>query len=196
MPDIVARWEWRTFSEDPTILNRVLGEYQPTTLVSSEETYFLVSPQNLNVKIRNHILDVKQKIMTHPDGMEQWFPVFKCNFPISGNPLEEFAAILDLNMEDDGQALDESFFKQILNTKTDIVSVSLAKSRNKYDIDGVQAEFTALNINTKMLYTLALEHIDNERISILRKELSLEHLNNENYPQALKRLLALDKGDV
>ena len=59
-----------------------LAALAPVSISESDETYLLTST-DLNVKIRDSLLDVKALKKADRDGLEQWSPVLKTTFPLA-----------------------------------------------------------------------------------------------------------------
>ncbi|MCF7923370.1 MAG: hypothetical protein K9M55_11785 [Candidatus Marinimicrobia bacterium] len=162
--------------------------------MKSEETYLLVPQRDLNVKIRNQIFDVKQKLKVNSDGLEQWLPILKVEFPMSQEAFKKIAALLGLQGHPLGDSLSELDFISAMGLESTISPVRLTKMREKYELQGVAGEFTHLQIGKKNVFTIAFEHVDAKKIGQIRNHLAIEDLMNENYPQALKRLMGIVRG--
>jgi len=191
---IVPRWEWRTFSENGEYLKHFFAQFNPQQRGKSEETYILVPQGELNAKIRNQIFDVKQKLKVNSHGLEQWLPILKLEFPMPAEDFEKAAKLLRLKGPSPEGSLTESDFIVAVGLESKILPIRLMKMRAKYDFQGVVGEFTQLQIGTRDLFTIAIEHVDTTKIDQIRKQLGLDDLMNESYPQALKRLLGIEKG--
>ncbi|MBC8193370.1 MAG: hypothetical protein ISR87_13590 [Candidatus Marinimicrobia bacterium] len=194
---IIPRWEWRTFNADDELLKSKLSNYQPLLDAESIETYLLVPDEELNLKIRHHILDVKHRLKLDSTGQEQWLPIINIKFPLDVAALNKIEELLDMSFSSatNERSLSEANFIELLAQEPHIAAVSVAKFRQKYEIEGIQGEFTKLQIDNHYLFTLALEHEDPGRILNIRKSLGLEKCISENYPEALKHAIATGKGD-
>src|SRR5215211_6449996 len=81
---VVARWEWRSFGEDFETARLALASFLPERVEDSHETYLLGRAGDASVKVRDGRLDVKLLENVRDDGLEQWRPVMKAAFPVSG----------------------------------------------------------------------------------------------------------------
>lgn len=82
MDTIIARWEWRTFGGDLVRARAILHAQGSTGVQVSDEVYLLSALGDANVKIRAGLLDIKRLDQTNGDGLEQWRPVLKAEFPL------------------------------------------------------------------------------------------------------------------
>ena len=85
---IIPRWEWRTFAKDVK-LNIDLNNYEKTRHVESKEVYVLSAVIDENPKVRDNKMDVKSLQQVNEDGLEQWKPILKVDFPLPKKQLVE-----------------------------------------------------------------------------------------------------------
>src|SRR3954454_19532221 len=81
MSVIIPRWEWRTFGTGFGVAEERFRALEPTGVQESDELY-LVSATDANVKVRDDLMDVKVLVETNADGLEQWRPIMKAEFPV------------------------------------------------------------------------------------------------------------------
>src|SRR5690349_24366486 len=91
MAVIVPRWEWRTFGNNFGVAEERFAALEPTGVQESDELY-LVSDTNANVKVRFDLMDVKILVETNADGLQQWRPIMKTQFPV---PASEVGRIFE-----------------------------------------------------------------------------------------------------
>lgn len=182
-----ARWEWRCFSTDSMDLTNVFSNLDSFREDHSEEIYFLVKDPDLNLKLRHGLLDLKQRLATHALGYEQWYPVFKAEAVLNSEDYQVLRRYLPglPSQYILGQGL------ELLNGHAAITSCTLRKSRLRYAIGEVSAEYTTLTLDERTINTLALEHLDLEHLHQVRKEYNLLTLPNASYPAGLKHVLNL-----
>ena len=80
---IIPRWEWRTFGESFGPAEERFAALTPERVEESDETYLLSTRSDASVKIRGGVMDVKHLEAVNDDGLEQWLPVLKGEFPLS-----------------------------------------------------------------------------------------------------------------
>src|SRR5262245_56696596 len=95
-PDIVPRWEWRTFGERIGRADDILGATTPESVSDSDELYFLSVRNNASVKVRDELMDVKQLLRVNDDGLELWKPEMKSAFPLSRDDTSTVLATLNV----------------------------------------------------------------------------------------------------
>jgi hypothetical protein len=83
MENIIPRWEWRTFGESFSESEDRFAALEPGGIQESDEIYLLSPLADVNLKIRNLLMDIKTLEQVNPDGLEQWRPVMKGAFPLS-----------------------------------------------------------------------------------------------------------------
>ena len=100
MNKIIPRWEWRTFGEDFKAVEASFSRYNVQRIRESAEIYILSTKNDVNVKIRNELLDVKTLETVNEDGLEQWRPRMKASFPLSLSDLEKLTELLEIQLSD------------------------------------------------------------------------------------------------
>ena len=93
---IVPRWEWRTFGERFGAAEDRLAELTPTSVDDSDELYIVSSRGEASIKVRGGVLDVKRLEQVSDEGLEQWRPVAKAEFPIAATDVAELLLALDV----------------------------------------------------------------------------------------------------
>ena len=82
MAEIRPRWEWRAFGQRFGNAEARLAKLAPGGVQESDEVY-LLSGAGDNVKVRDKLMDIKVLREVDGDGLEQWTPVMKAEFPLS-----------------------------------------------------------------------------------------------------------------
>ena len=59
-PEIVPRWEWRTFGDDFGEADSVFAAKTPEREQESYETYLLSTESDASVEVRGGLMDVKE----------------------------------------------------------------------------------------------------------------------------------------
>lgn len=159
----------------------------------SEEIYILSRANDINnTKIRDGKMDIKTYVQTI-DGLEQWNPLMKGEFPISRQVLEnEVFPAFQVQMpelEKDIYSYDE-FITMIRNHK-DLAAVRVYKKRFGYMVNSTICEYGEVLINGAKIFTINSESTEVEDIKKTISDLELEGVENINYLQAIKRVIGM-----
>ena len=90
MERIIPRWEWRTFGASFGEADRRFAALERGHVQESDEIYLLSRDTDANVKIRDRLMDIKTLEQVNAEGLEQWRPVMKGEFPL---PAAEVARV-------------------------------------------------------------------------------------------------------
>ena len=151
----------------------------------SSETYIVSRTNDVNnTKIRNGKMDIKTYVQT-VDGLEQWNPLMKGEFPIAAQVLrdEVFPAFKVDGMPEltkDTYTLEE--FLDMINAHPDLQAVSVEKIRYGYMVNDTICETGEVYIS---------ESTEVEDIKKTLADLGLEGVENINYLQAIKRVIGM-----
>ncbi len=164
----------------------------------SNEIYILSRTNDINnTKIRDGKMDIKTYIQT-VDGLEQWNPLMKGEFPIKKSILEndvfpafkvEGLPVLDK----DEYSYDE--FLAMVNAHPDLQAVKVHKERFGYMVNNTLCEVGNVLINGALLVTINSESTEIEDIKKTLKDVGLEGMENINYLQAIKRVIGMINKD-
>jgi exopolyphosphatase / guanosine-5'-triphosphate,3'-diphosphate pyrophosphatase len=188
---IVPRWEWRTFGEDFGTADDRLRELSPTRIDDSDELYIVSSRVEGSIKIRGGVLDVKRLEQVSDDGLEQWRPVAKAEFPIPATDVVALLAALDVDVPAparDMYELDE-LVDEVVRPSTELLSVPVHKRRAHYALAGCLAELTDVRADSRATRTLAVEAEDPALVRKAVEELGPWSLPNVSFPRGLKALV-------
>jgi len=157
----------------------------------SEEIYILSKTNDINnTKIRDGKMDIKTYVQT-VDGLEQWNPLMKGEFPISKKVLlnEVFPAFKVkmpvLNKEI--YTFDE--FMAIIDSHPDLQGVRVYKQRFGYMVNNTLCEVGNVLINGAKVVTINSESTELEDIKKTIADCKLEGIENIKYLQAIKRVI-------
>lgn len=188
----VARFEFRVFDADLAWVRkafsaRAAGAPQPV----SRETY-VVTRLNVesNVKIRAARLEVKG-LEGRLRLLEQWRPVLKSEFPVSGEAVENIVApALGIDVElGAAAALTEQDFLALMAQQPALGVIRVDKERTLFDLGDCEGEVTQLAIEDERIETAAIEAVEAPAAEKLLQEIGLEALRNESYSIFLQRRL-------
>ena len=128
------------------------------------------------------------------DGLEQWNPLMKGEFPIAAQVLrdEVFPAFKVDGMPEltkDTYTLEE--FLDMINAHPDLQAVSVEKIRYGYMVNDTICETGDVYINGALVKTINSESTEVEDIKKTLADLGLEGVENINYLQAIKRVIGM-----
>ena len=188
MAEIIPRWEWRTFTHQTDVEEKI-STYPLTRQVESSDVYILSELSMENTKVRNDVMDIKSLQVVTKDGLEQWKPVKKEKFPLPLAEVQEMFRVFKVPMPEflkEACTFDE--FLELVKTDDRIICVTVDKSRRLYDVDGCIVEVADLKIEGKSIMTVAVELGDPDKVRATMKMLGLTGLENINYVAAIKRM--------
>ncbi len=193
---IVPRAEFRVFGQGIIdIVKAAMWKSQATLFKvrQSGETYILSRHTNeVNVKIRDGLLDIKLKVGETETGYEIFQPSGKFQFPVKK---DELATILEhlqatLELSQDVYTFEE--FIDLLKTCDDVVSVAVHKERYGFSVDGMICEYGRILFNGAMLETTCVESEDYATMEQVIEKLELSGFENVNYLKAAKRVVGME----
>jgi hypothetical protein len=159
----------------------------------SEEIYILSRTNDINnTKIRDGKMDIKTYVQT-VDGLEQWNPLIKGEFPIKASVLKtEVFPAFNVSMPElkkDEYTYDE--FLDMVKQHPDLAAVRVNKERYGYMVNNTICEYGLVWINGAQVVTINSESTEVEDIKKTVKEIGLEGVENINYLQAIKRVIGM-----
>lgn len=160
----------------------------------SVETYIVSRTNDIhNTKIRDGKMDIKIYVQT-VEGLEQWNPLMKGEFPISAQTLqtEVFPAFLVMNLPvltKETYTLEE--FLGMIEDHPDLQAVSVEKIRYGYMVNDTICETGEVYINGAMVKTINSESVELADIKETMQDVGLEGVENINYLQAIKRVIGM-----
>ncbi len=192
------RFEFRSFGQDfKEALHRMarLSVPVPEKVWErySEEIYIISRTNNTNnTKIRDGKIDIKTFVQA-VDGLEQWNPLMKGEFPIKASILEKevFPAfqVSIKELEDKDYTYNE--FMNMVKSHPDLQAVRVNKKRYGYMVNNTICEFGYVWVNGARISTVNSESTEIEDIKKTIKDLGLEGVENINYLQAIKRVIGM-----
>ena len=157
----------------------------------SDEIYILSKTNDIkNTKIRDGKMDIKTYIQT-VDGLEQWNPLMKGEFPIAKEVLlnDVFPAFMVKMPEllKDTYNVDE--FLAMIDENVDLQAVRVHKQRFGYMVNDTLCEVGNVLINGAKVVTINSESTELEDIKKTISDCHLEGNENLNYLQVIKRII-------
>jgi len=190
---IIPRWEWRTFGESFGPAEERLASLTPEKVQESIETYLLSTKSDASVKIRDGLMDVKHLEATNDDGLEQWLPVLKGEFPL---PAADATAVLgelglpSVPLDRDAFTLDQ-LVGEVVSSRPELRAVEVRKRRTHFTIGGAMTELSELTVDGRPTRTIAVELTDPAVVIAAVRELGLADRPNTCMARGLKELAGL-----
>ena len=192
------RFEFRTFGQDFEEeyyrMSRLSATVPEKVWDRNSAEIYIVSRANdiNNTKIRNGKMDIKTFVQ-EVDGLEQWNPLMKAEFPISTETLrKEVFPAFQVDMPDlkkESYTLDE--FLQMVEEHPELQAVRVKKHRYGYMINDTICEVAEVLINGALLTTLNSESTEIDDIKKTMKDVGMDNYENINYLQAIKRVIGM-----
>lgn len=159
----------------------------------SDEIYILSRTNDINnTKIRDGKMDIKTYVQTI-DGLEQWNPLMKGEFPIAAEVLtkEVFPAFMVEMPALTKDVITYDEFIQMIEAHPDLAAVKVHKQRFGYMVNDTICEYGEVLINGARVVTINSESTEVTDILKTVKEVGLEGVENINYLQAIKRVIGM-----
>jgi exopolyphosphatase/guanosine-5'-triphosphate,3'-diphosphate pyrophosphatase len=185
MGEIVPRWEWRTFGSSFGVAEERFAALEPTGVQESDELY-LVSATDANVKVRDDLMDVKVLVETNSDGLEQWRPIMKAEFPVGSADVARIFDALGLKAPALGRetyTLDA--FKAELAPAAGLRPINVHKRRVRYKVGGCTSEVTDTVADGIPTRTIAIESEDAAAVVAAVASMGLAPYVNTSYGKGL-----------
>ncbi len=192
------RFEFRTFGQnfDDEFyrMSRLSGAVPEKVWDRSSEEIYILSRTNdkNNTKIRDGKMDIKTFVQ-EVDGLEQWNPLMKTEFPISAKTLKKEvypAFMIDIpDFEKETYTFEE--FINMVRNNPNLQAVRVQKHRFGYMINDTICEAAEVLINGALVMTLNSESTEVEDIKKTMKDVGMDKFENINYLQAIKRIIGM-----
>ncbi|MDP6456437.1 MAG: hypothetical protein QF613_02405 [Candidatus Marinimicrobia bacterium] len=162
----------------------------------SDEIYIMSRTNDVNnTKIRGGKMDIKTYVQT-TDGLEQWNPLMKAEFPVSCTVLEgEVFPAFQVDMpafEKEEYTRDE--FLALVKAHPDLQAVTVNKERFGHMVNDTICEVANVEIDGNTVVTINSESTEIPDVLKTLSDVGLEGVENINYLQAIKRTIGwIDK---
>ena len=144
------------------------------------------------MKIRDRLMDIKTLEQVNAEGLEQWRPVMKGEFPLPAAEVARVCAALGVAPVTGLNTYTlEQLQAELTRATRRVRVVQVHKRRQHYVISGCSAEMTDVVADGKSIRTVAIELEDPARVLGAVREMKLDQFENISYPRGLKRLLGL-----
>ena len=190
------RFEFRTFGQDfdnaHYIMSRLSNPVPEKVWERESSEIYIMSRTNdvNNTKLRDGKMDIKTYVQT-VDGLEQWNPLMKGEFPIAKEVLEnEVFPAFQVDMPaltKDTYTVEE--FMAMIDDHKDLQGVRVHKQRFGYMVNDTICEVGNVLINGASVVTINSESTELGDILKTMKDVGIEEFENLNYLQAIKRII-------
>lgn len=192
------RFEFRTFGRDFSESSKLMAELSISVPEKirhrqSDEIYIISRTNDINnTKIRDGKMDIKTYVQT-VDGLEQWNPFMKAEFPISSAMLENdvFPAFKTDMPELTKDEYSMSEFLEMIDVNPDLQAVRVHKERFGYMVNDTICEVATVLINGAKVVTINSESTEIEDIIKTLEDVKLCNFENINYLQVIKRIIGM-----
>src|SRR5688572_20034263 len=165
MAEVTPRWEWRTFGTSFGAAEDAFGRLTPERVQESDEIY-VVAPDGDTVKVRDALMDIKVLREVDANGLEQWTPVMKAEFPVAAADVARVFEALRQPLpalERADYTLDQ-FLDELIAPAESVAAVRVHKRRVRYTIGGCTSEVTDVVADGRQTRTIAIEAEDPDAV--------------------------------
>ena len=192
------RFEFRSFGKDFSLQAKKMKRLsEPITknmrIRRSKEVYIISITNDINnTKIRDNKIDVKRLVQIK-DGLEQWNPVTKTEFPVLKEYLLDqfFPSLYTISPPLYNNIYSVSDFIKIIDAHEDLLTIRVSKERFAYMVNQTICEVANVIINDTRIVTISSESIDSAAVKKTLIDTGLESIENINYLQAIKRVTGI-----
>lgn len=187
---ITPRWEWRTFGDAFGAAEERFAALTPARVEESDETYLLSVHSDASVKVRGGLMDVKHLEAVDANGLEQWFPILKAEFPL---PVADVMTVLEElgmprgQLDRQGYTLDE-LLAEVVRPRPELRAIDVHKRRARYTVGGAMAELSELTAAGRSTRTIAVETEDPAVVIAAVADLGLADRPNTCMARVLKAI--------
>jgi exopolyphosphatase/guanosine-5'-triphosphate,3'-diphosphate pyrophosphatase len=187
---IVPRWEWRTFGGFAEA-ERKLAAIAPERVHESDEIYLLSVASDASVKVRDGRMDVKLLEAVDGDGLEQWKPAMKAEFPLAAAGVRGVFDALGVpapSFSRETYTADQ-FVRELIDPDPRLRALEVHKHRERFTVGGAMAELSEVRAAERARGTIAIESEDSSLVVAAVRELGLPLRPNVCLARGLKALV-------
>ena len=188
--EVIPRYEFRVWDLDlESARERLFGRGPLFERRHSSETYVVSHIEDINVKIRAGVVDIKQLLAVSGE-LERWGPVFKAAFPLDGGVVAAsvFGPLGAGPPAEVEGAMDEAAFIAAAETLDGLIVVRVHKDRSLVSFGSVRGESSLVRIDDTVYETVAVESADPNAVEAAAVDLGIDDRPNESYPAMIRRL--------
>ncbi len=192
------RFEFRTFGHNFLESAGLMAELSipvpdHVSKRTSTEIYIVSHKNNINnIKIRDGMMDIKTYVQT-VQGLEQWNPSMKVEFPIDSIKLKTNIFPL-FQFEIPKLTKNEytiSELLEIIDSTLDSQAVRVYKERFGFMVNNTICEVVNVQINSTKIVSISSESTEINNVLKTLEDVKLNSFENINYLQAIKRIIGL-----
>jgi hypothetical protein len=192
------RFEFRSFGHNfesiAELMSKLSGPVPDRVRERRSDEIYIMSKFNdtNNTKIRYGQIDIKT-LMQMVDGLEQWGPLMKADFPVDAALLNQhiFPALQVQPIATQSTSYPLEKFLELIAGIPGLRAVHVSKQRYGYSINDTICEMARVEIDGHKVITIAVESTDIGAIKKTISELGMSGLENINYLQAIKRVTGM-----
>jgi len=196
MEGIKPRFEFRTFAQNFGMVVEKMRKLSPVEKIrESSEVYIMSAGNNENnTKVRDKLMDIKV-FVTEKEGLEQWNPLMKGEFPMSTEMIKnDVWPALGVEMPEfkRNEYTIDQYLEEIIRPHKDLAAVNIFKRRFAFTVNNCIAEHAQVYVNGALIETVNLESTEIPDILEGMKMLGVEEYENINYLLAIKRVIGME----
>ena len=184
-----ARWELRVWDVEATVENS-LFDLNPNPDITAQVDCYLIGPRyEFSAKVRDDVLEVKQ-LLERRAGFQKWAPDWTSEPPHTPKTLNRLLVELGADRNDELDPLSNSQLIDLVNAARGLKAVDVTKKRRNFDLGGVLAEISEIEIDGAEPRTcVVVESANIDRMREIRDHLNLNGLPNVALHNAIKHML-------
>lgn len=182
-----AKYEYRVWGSHRKARKLMAKLASKETRERVEDCYLLVDDPSWNAKVRDNTLKIKH-LVAEDKGFDRWVSGRHRSSDSAPSPFDDLFDDLNLDRPQRGKSYDLSRAVSKLDPDTGVRAVFVTKKRRRYQIGGLKAEATDIEIEEtgQELRTLSIEGDDLDELVALRKKLGLKQEPNLAVHEAIE----------
>jgi len=192
---IIPRAEFRVFGQgiiDIVAISMWHAQAKLFKIRQSSETYILSRhTDEVNVKIRDGLLDIKMKVGETAEGYEIFQPRGKFQFPVKQQELQTIFENLEVAVKLSEPICTFDEFIDLVADSPDLTAVAVDKERYGFSVDGVICEYGEILFNGALVETACVESEDYPAMASVIEKLEIGGFENTNYLKAAKEVVGM-----
>ena len=157
----------------------------------SDEIYLLSVASDASVKVRDGLMDVKLLEAVDGDGLEQWRPALKAEFPLAAAGVRGVFDALGIpapRLAREAYTADQ-LVGELIDPDPRLRAVEVHKHRERFTVGGAMAELSEVRAAEGARRTIAIESEDASLVVAAVRELGLPLRPNVCLARGLKALV-------
>lgn len=193
MTNIIARWEWRTFTNQLGQAEENIRRFPEEKTRESDEVYILSEVSMDNTKIRDDLMDIKTLLQVNEDRLEQWYPIMKESFPLNVSKIEQVFKCFKVAPPkfERTEYTFQQYLDELIRPSKLLKAINVHKKRTGFTINKTIVEIAEVTVEDKVIKTVAVELEDPALVIRTVRELGLDVFPNINYIRGLKNLVGM-----